>query len=212
MPEDGCVEFTLNGRRLDVTAEQVRQRVDAFPEPVRQHGVRIDGVVYPVKQAFELATGVPRAEFTSHIARRHLAALGFELVGEIETRDAAKRPPVRSLPEPGSSPGTAVAGEQEWHTEKLVQAAVVRFLTADGWQIVSVADTDAREHGIDVVAQRRGNRLGSRSRDSQAATTPILPARRRRSGPSQAPRPSTGTPRPCSPRCSPARAGPTTPR
>lgn len=159
MPEDGCVEFTLNGRRLAVTAEQVRQCVDAFPEPVRQHGVRIDGVVYPVKQAFELATGVPRAEFTSHIARRHLAALGFELVGEIETRDPAKRPPVRSQPEPGSSPGTAVAAEQEWHSEKLVQAAVVRFLTADGWQIVSVADTDAREHGIDVVAQRRGQRL-----------------------------------------------------
>ncbi len=62
------------------------QRVTAFPEPVRQHGVRIGEVVYPVKQAFELATGLPRTEFTTHIARRHLAALGFEVVGEIETR------------------------------------------------------------------------------------------------------------------------------
>jgi hypothetical protein len=37
---------------------------------------------------------------------------------------------------------------------------LVHWLTADGWTIVRTADTDAREHGIDVEATRDGVRLG----------------------------------------------------
>jgi len=44
--------------------------------------------------------------------------------------------------------------EGPWHTEARVQAAVVRTLQANGWQIVSQADTATKEHGIDVVASR----------------------------------------------------------
>jgi hypothetical protein len=152
------VDFTLNGRRMSLTADQVRQRVQAAPEPVRQHGVRVDGVVYPVKQVFELATGVPRGDFTSHIARRHLAALGFEILGEIEAR-GQPRALQASSPSSDARGHPLDHGDEEWHTEARVQAAVVQSLIADGWGIVSVADTAAREHGVDVLARRNDEQI-----------------------------------------------------
>jgi serine/threonine protein kinase len=77
------MRFTLNGKRLELTADDVRCRLRGVePAPIRQLGVRIDGRLYPVKQAFEVATGIERSAFVSHTARRHLAALGFELVEE----------------------------------------------------------------------------------------------------------------------------------
>ncbi len=79
------MRFRLNGKTVELTATEVQRRLrDVEPEPVRQLGVRVDGRVFPVKQAFEVATGVNRREFVSHTARRHLAALGFELIGEIQ--------------------------------------------------------------------------------------------------------------------------------
>jgi len=53
------VEFTLNGQRHELTADDVRRRLRGVaPEPVRRHAVRIGGVVYLVKQAFEAVTEV----------------------------------------------------------------------------------------------------------------------------------------------------------
>lgn len=69
--------FTLNGVRYELTAEQVASRLAGVaPEPVRQHGVLVAGTLYPVRQAFEVAIGVPRSEFTSYIARRKLRRWG----------------------------------------------------------------------------------------------------------------------------------------
>lgn len=102
------MRFRLNGNTVELTADGVCSRLrDVEPEPVRQLGVRIDGRVYPVKQAFEAATGVNRREFISHTARRHLAALGFELVGEIRTEersDSAVKVESASLPGDDSVP------------------------------------------------------------------------------------------------------------
>lgn len=39
--------------------------------------MEIDGHRWPPRQAFETATGIPRSEFTSHIALRNLRKLGF---------------------------------------------------------------------------------------------------------------------------------------
>ncbi len=76
-------------------------------------------------------------------------------MGEIETRGPIGGPHRQSATHPTLEP-KAVDGE--WHTEKRVQAALVRFLVSDGWEIESVADTDAREHGVDVLALRGGDR------------------------------------------------------
>lgn len=58
------------------------------------------------------------------------------------------------------APQTSLNGSAEWHTEANVQASLVTALAADGWRIVSVANTATKEHGIDVIASRDGQTVG----------------------------------------------------
>ncbi|MFD5826907.1 hypothetical protein [Lentzea sp. NPDC060358] len=149
------VGFTLNGHRHTLTRGQVEAVLAGVePEAVREHAVVVNGVLFPVKQAFELAVGVPRSEFNSHTARRHLAALGFEVRGEIAARPPATRPVARSVTRSAPMQPAAVTADEEWHVEANVQAAVVTALTRAGWSIRSVADTATKARGDDIVAQR----------------------------------------------------------
>ena len=82
------MEFVLNGESLTLDETHVERAVSRVtPEEVRQHGVRIGGVVFPVKQAFSVATGLSLTEFTSDTALRLLARLGFEVIGEVSHRE-----------------------------------------------------------------------------------------------------------------------------
>lgn len=49
---------------------------------------------------------------------------------------------------------------EEWHTEANIQASLVTALAADGWRILSVANTATKEHGIDVITSRDGQTVG----------------------------------------------------
>jgi hypothetical protein len=51
------------------------------------------------------------------------------------------------------------AHEDEWFWEGNVQAAVVSHLASRGWRIRRVANTAASEHGVDIEADRGGERL-----------------------------------------------------
>lgn len=68
--------------------------------------------------------------------------------------------PVRVEPSelPDPSPAAAADG-REWSWEGNVQAALVRHLAAAGWHIRRVADTESRERGVDIEADRNGERL-----------------------------------------------------
>ncbi len=48
-----------------------------LPEPINRHYVVIDRRRYPPKQVVGVVTGLDRADFTSHQARRILTGLGF---------------------------------------------------------------------------------------------------------------------------------------
>jgi hypothetical protein len=48
-----------------------------LPEPIQEHYVVINGRRYPPKQVIVRATGLDRADFTTHQARRVLKRLGF---------------------------------------------------------------------------------------------------------------------------------------
>lgn len=50
---------------------------DLLPDPVREHYVVISGRRFPPKQVIARATGLDRADFTTHQARRILRRLGF---------------------------------------------------------------------------------------------------------------------------------------
>lgn len=95
------IRFTLNGQRYELARDDVENRLaDVAPDAIRKHAVRVNGTWFPVIQAFEAATGIARSEFMSNTARRHLAALGYEVAGDVEPRTAP--PPVRSAITPPS--------------------------------------------------------------------------------------------------------------
>lgn len=158
------IRFTLNGRRYELSREDVQHRLaDVAPDVIRKHAVMVNGIWFPVIHAFEVATGIPRSEFVSHTARRHLAALGYAVSGDVERHTAARQ--IRS--HPSASAAVSVQGGQalprpseSWHTEANIQASLVTALAADGWRILSVANTSTKEHGVDVIGTRDGQTFG----------------------------------------------------
>ncbi len=109
------MDFVLNGESRSLNVEQVRSPLSSVePEPVREYGVRIDGTVYPVKQAFGVATEIPRRDFTSQTAARHLARLSFNVVAGAAVswdhvprggqRRVSRRPRSMLMPGPGKAP------------------------------------------------------------------------------------------------------------
>src|SRR4051812_11952722 len=158
------IRFTLNGQRYELSREDVESRVGGVaPDAIRKHAVRVNGTWFPAIQAFEVAVGVPRSEFISHTARRHLAALGFEVRGVIDSRSTAAEAVPARLGEGTPAPEGTVGGEdlgEEWHTEANVQASVVTALASAGWRILSVANTATKERGIDIIAEREGHVVG----------------------------------------------------
>jgi hypothetical protein len=89
----------INGQRFDLDPQQIVRAVSrALPEPIVDHYVVIEGRRFPPKQVITLATGLDRADFTTHHARRILRRLGFT---------AARR---STHPTPGTGPGTRAPG------------------------------------------------------------------------------------------------------
>ena len=74
------IAFVINGRSMTITRGAVIAAMRGVgAEPIRSHQVLVDGRAFPVKQVFEVVTGLDRLDFTSAVARRHLARLGFEV-------------------------------------------------------------------------------------------------------------------------------------
>ena len=79
MPEQ--ITFVVNGELLRLSRRDVESCIRGLsPEPIQRHAVEVGGTAYPVKQVFEVATGLDRLDFTSAVARRNLSRLGFVLV------------------------------------------------------------------------------------------------------------------------------------
>jgi len=70
--------FTLAGESFELDRDQVEDAVaDVLPDPIHQHYVVVGGRRFPPKQVVSRATGLDRADFTTHHARRVLTRLGF---------------------------------------------------------------------------------------------------------------------------------------
>lgn len=149
----------MNGRSYELERPEVVSRLAGVsPERIQRHAVNVGGVWYPVRQAFEVATGRPRSEFTSQTARRHLTGLGFEVRGDVHHREESAK--AHGSPRRGDAQATPSSAAHEWHTEADVQSLLVNVLVREGWAIRSVADTATKERGIDVVAARDGQITG----------------------------------------------------
>jgi hypothetical protein len=93
--------FVISARRFDLDREAVERAVEGvLPEPLHEHYVVVGGRRYPPKQVLVEATGLDRADFTTHQARRILTRLGFS-AGRSSAAAAPLAEPAPGLPHGG---------------------------------------------------------------------------------------------------------------
>jgi hypothetical protein len=78
MAEATTRTVTVARKRFELRRDRVERAMrNVLPEPIASHYVVIDRRRYPPKQVLGVVTGLDRADFTSHQARRVLTGLGF---------------------------------------------------------------------------------------------------------------------------------------
>jgi len=79
--------MTVSGHQFDLDSRSVEAALQgALPEPIHEHFVVINGRRWPPKQVLSLVTGLDRADFTTHQARRALTRLGFAAARAVTPR------------------------------------------------------------------------------------------------------------------------------
>ena len=138
----------IAGHDFDLSLASVEGAVTGVdPEPIREHYVVVDGRRYPPKQVLAAATGLDRADFTTHQARAVLRRLGF---GAYRRGQPAAAPPSAARPQGGAEAAALAPYQGRWVAqdglEVLFEAdgpeAVVRWLrrhgrTARVWRVPS---------------------------------------------------------------------------
>jgi hypothetical protein len=72
------MQFTVAGHEFELEPASVERTLEReLPDPVFEHYVVVCGRRYPPKQVVACVTGLDRADFTTHQARRILMRLGF---------------------------------------------------------------------------------------------------------------------------------------
>lgn len=70
----------IAGQQFVIThADVLRKTAALTPEELRDHGVKLHGKIFPVKQVVATVTGLDRLDFQSMQARSVLKRLGFEV-------------------------------------------------------------------------------------------------------------------------------------
>lgn len=82
------------------SADVERAMTGVLPEPVKDHFVVVGQGRFPPKQVLGRVTGLDRADFTTHHARRVLSRLGFAA-----GRRSQDSPPARPVPSGGGTEG-----------------------------------------------------------------------------------------------------------
>lgn len=72
------MEFVVAGQRFEIDAGDIVQGcAQLLPDPIQEHYVIVAGRRFPPKQVLACVTGLDRADFTTHQARRVMTRLGF---------------------------------------------------------------------------------------------------------------------------------------
>ena len=98
--------MTVSGHKYNLDSQRVETALQgALPEPIREHFVVINGRRWPPKQVLAQVTGLDRADFTTHQARRALTRLGFP-AGRAVSRRAQHQETSRAAVPPSDASGT----------------------------------------------------------------------------------------------------------
>jgi hypothetical protein len=107
--------MTVSGHKYELDRHGVQAALEGvLPEPIHEHFVVINGRRWPPKQVLALVTGLDRADFTTHQARRALTRLGFPAARAASSREHRMRavqaagPPGSAAGESGDEPRTLV--------------------------------------------------------------------------------------------------------
>jgi hypothetical protein len=99
--------MTVSGHKYNLDSQRVEAALqEALPEPIREHFVVINGRRWPPKQVLAEVTGLDRADFTTHQARRALTRLGFP-VGRAVSRHARTAENSQAVVPPSDGSGAA---------------------------------------------------------------------------------------------------------
>jgi hypothetical protein len=99
--------MTVSGHQYSLDPRGVEAALDGvLPEPIQEHFVVINGRRWPPKQVLALVTGLDRADFTTHQARRALTRLGFPAGRAARPRGRHQVPPAVATP-PATASGAS---------------------------------------------------------------------------------------------------------
>jgi len=161
--------MTVSGHQYDLDYRSVEAALQGeLPEPIHEHFVVINGRRWPPKQVLALVTGLDRADFTTHQARRALTRLGFAAA-----RARAHHPVASSATAP---PRPAVAGTAD-RPEPLVEALrpFIGLWVAVRGDEVLVAAPSAKEVVAWLAKHRQRAQSLFRVPDSEHAITGAAP-------------------------------------
>jgi len=164
--------MTVSGHRYELDPHGVQTALEGvLPEPIHEHYVVINGRRWPPKQVLALVTGLDRADFTTHQARRALTRLGFPAA-----RAASSRPHYAPAGRPTEQSGPA-SGQAATRPTTLVEALrpfIGLWVAVRGDEVLVAAPSPK-----DVVAwlAQHGQRAQSMFRvpDSEQAVTGAAP-------------------------------------
>jgi hypothetical protein len=167
--ENPMPAMTVSGRKYQLDHPGVEAALQGvLPEPIREHFVVINGRRWPPKQVLALVTGLDRADFTTHQARRALTRLGFPAA-----RAVRRQFPAGSRPAGSSRPGGGAEGGQASPVEAL-RPFIGLWVAVRGDEVLVAAPTPK-----DVVAwlARHSQRAQSMFRvtDSEHAAAGAAP-------------------------------------
>jgi hypothetical protein len=162
--------MTVSGHRYELDRRSVQAVLEGvLPEPIHEHFVVINGRRWPPKQVLALVTGLDRADFTTHQARRALTRLGFPAARAASSREHRSGG--------GEAPPAPTDGETIARPRTLVEALrpfIGLWVAVRGDEVLVAAPSPG-----DVVAwlAQHGQRAQSMFRvpDSEQAVTGAAP-------------------------------------
>ncbi len=116
---------TIAGRRVELDASQVEAvAAELLPDPLRDHYVVVAGRRFPPKQLLAAVTGLDRADFTTHQARRALQRLGL-VVGRVSTTQSSPTPEgLHTWPHAGREAQALAPFRGEWVAQRGLEVLV----------------------------------------------------------------------------------------
>ena len=163
--------MTVSGHQYDLDPPSVQEALQGvLPEPIQEHFVVINGRRWPPKQVLALVTGLDRADFTTHQARRALTRLGFTA-----GRSASPRPRHPSTGAAAlSRPAAAGTTEQPQALAEALRPFIGLWVAVRGDEVL-VAAPSPKEIVAWLARHRQRAQSMFRVPDSEQAVTGAAP-------------------------------------